>query len=469
MSSASYSGKECPLVLCMAWNSDGSALALGTATFLSIYSSEKTLVQKTSLIGEEMSEGEGNKVHGLLLLAKREMPGGVGQISMFGQSSLLLFSGSTLQQRCKVTLWDDSKGIGLDGVTLRDECTLAQVTLSNPVRGLRFHTHLLLVAEDFKVHVFDSRLQRLDSLPTPTQGNNSDNNCNTIAMATITHRENFGAFSGSILRFAMLGPTVGSIRCISYTHAIVPSRLQGTAESQLLLRNQQKLNIRIAHPHERRVKCIAMNTDGSIAVTVSDNGTALKVIDVVTGDILKQVSRGTTPSMVNTISVNSDASLVACVSESGTVHCFSVKRGEGTTTPAPSAFQWVVGVVGSIPSLNPAAQAIVSDRAFATLPILSSIADEKMAIMSSNASSSAAEGAEAFDMTTIPDNTSAYSGLFSTIVLRPGLDRSGCATALVTIGSLYPNVKAKCILIQIDEKKNECRRLATFLVPRDEL
>ena len=100
--------------------------------------------------------------------------------------------------------------------------------------------------------------------------------------------------------------------------------------------------------HESELAAIALNQQGTRLATASDKGTLLRVFDTHTGELLKELRRGMERAGINCICFNRTTEFLACSSNKGTVHVFSVvPKGTGRTSSGSSD-----------PSTNPNGEAI---------------------------------------------------------------------------------------------------------------
>jgi WD40 repeat protein len=76
--------------------------------------------------------------------------------------------------------------------------------------------------------------------------------------------------------------------------------------------------------HETELGCLALNLSGTRLATASEKGTLLRIFDTHTGQMLKELRRGTERAVIQSISFNADSTFVAASSDKGTVHIFSL-------------------------------------------------------------------------------------------------------------------------------------------------
>lgn len=69
-----------------------------------------------------------------------------------------------------------------------------------------------------------------------------------------------------------------------------------------------------------------MNYDGSLLATASDKGTLIRIYRTDTGEFLHEVRRGSDKAEIYSICFNSSSKLLACSSDKGTIHIFSLEK-----------------------------------------------------------------------------------------------------------------------------------------------
>ena len=69
---------------------------------------------------------------------------------------------------------------------------------------------------------------------------------------------------------------------------------------------------------------IKISQDGTILATCSSMGTLIRVWNTATGDQLKELRRGKVPAKITDLTIDSTNQLLACASDRGTIHVFSI-------------------------------------------------------------------------------------------------------------------------------------------------
>lgn len=488
-----------PTVLSIVWNHDGTVMALGTRDGFIIYSTE-------------MLSGENGDV---VEMCRRQVDGGVLHIALYRQSSIFAFAGATKEAATTVTIWDESLADSVTPFryTPAEKCVLARLTLDSAVCALRLHHHLLLVVDAFRIFAYSTDgLKLLETFHTPGFGRIAgtashgspglpvDNNCNTIAMATFEVTESHGMSGNcSVLRMMCMGPLVGSVRCSNYFFnmkkpnvSLADAEMPAFIDSGLVSPN----------PHAREVQCLAVSLDGSVGVTCSSSGTSLKVIDVRKRVVTRQLNLSSVSSRtIGSISISTDATLVACLSSTGTVHVFSVQRwsypgGDGSWSGAAAAAGQALLAAGltSMKSVVPKAKRLEDisnflegEKAILTFSLSSQGGDEVSAKLRTAPRSNVSEESAAFfqelggeDEVLRLFDVSEHNGfdpMFAALQFRPGgsVDKHSGAygvSLLVACGSVAPHAlhtKSKCLAVRVETAKGVAQLQCTSMFPKDEV
>mmetsp|Transcript_28607 Transcript_28607/g.37474 ORF Transcript_28607/g.37474 Transcript_28607/m.37474 type:complete len:409 (+) Transcript_28607:116-1342(+) len=213
---------------------------------------------------------------------KREFPsGGIGIVEMLFRCNLLALVGGGRNPRYprnKVMIWDDHQ----------NRC-IGELSFRNEVCSVRLRRDKVVVALASKVYVYRfSDLRLLDQIDT------YDNPRGLIAISV----------DASSCVLACPGPKKGHV-------AVELSDIQRT---------------NLIAAHEAELAAIALNSDGTRLATSSNKGTLIRVFDTHTGDLLQELRRGMDHADVNCICFNNNCSFLACASDKGTVHIFSLNK-----------------------------------------------------------------------------------------------------------------------------------------------
>lgn len=87
--------------------------------------------------------------------------------------------------------------------------------------------------------------------------------------------------------------------------------------------------------HESAIAFLSMNIDGSLLATASDKGTLIRLYRTDTGEFLHEVRRGSDKAEIYSVCFNSNSKLLACSSDKGTIHIFSLDKIENKLKENP--------------------------------------------------------------------------------------------------------------------------------------
>lgn len=133
--------------------------------------------------------------------------------------------------------------------------------------------------------------------------------------------------------------------CADNAHNVlaVPGLVKGSVRVELYDINKATL----IQAHETEMAVFSLNPDGTKIATASEKGTLIRVWDCGSGEPLRELRRGVDRAEIFCLSFNSGSSYLACSSDKGTVHIFSLfdsvqpvdlsvaqPTDSGTNTPA---------------------------------------------------------------------------------------------------------------------------------------
>ena len=210
--------------------------------------------------------------------------GGIAIVEMLFRCNLLALVGGGEHPRYpanKVMIWDDHQNRCIGELSFRQE-----------VKAVRLRRDRVVVALLTRVYVY-----RFSDLALLDQFNTVQNDKGLLALSP----EN------------------------NYTVLACPSIGKGGVRVELY---DARKNI-IINAHNTELGAISLNLTGSRLATASEKGTLIRVFDTATGDMLKELRRGSERAEIQSISFNCDNTFVACSSDKGTVHIFSLSDEQG--------------------------------------------------------------------------------------------------------------------------------------------
>ncbi|KAL2891736.1 protein-vacuolar targeting protein Atg18 [Ceratocystis lukuohia] len=91
--------------------------------------------------------------------------------------------------------------------------------------------------------------------------------------------------------------------------------------------------VNVVEAHRSPLSCIDLNSDGTLLATASETGTIIRIFSVPNGQKLYQFRRGTYPSTIYSMSFNLSSTLLCVSSTSDTVHIFRLAGPSGASVP----------------------------------------------------------------------------------------------------------------------------------------
>lgn len=214
--------------------------------------------------------------------------GGIGIVEMLFRCNLIALVGGGKSPRFptnKVMIWDDhqSKCIG-------------ELMFKSEVLAVRLRRDRVVVLLQSKIYVYRfSDLKLLDQISTISNPKGLICLCSDPA--------------NNIL--AVPGLSKGSIRVEHYDIS----------------------KTTIIKAHDTELSQMALNIDGSRLATASEKGTLIRLWDTATGDALREFRRGTDRAEIYCICFDSITTFLACSSDKGTIHIFSLADPSVNVSP----------------------------------------------------------------------------------------------------------------------------------------
>lgn len=87
----------------------------------------------------------------------------------------------------------------------------------------------------------------------------------------------------------------------------------------------------LVEAHDSPLACIALNADGTRLATASENGTLIRIFDLITGLCINEFRRGSTRAEIYSIAFDLTNTFLACSSDTGTIHVFSLASSTMTS------------------------------------------------------------------------------------------------------------------------------------------
>jgi len=116
---------------------------------------------------------------------------------------------------------------------------------------------------------------------------------------------------------------------------------------KITITNYDKNTTNFIKAHDSNIGMLAFNSEGSMIATASEKGTVLRVYNCDTCELVKEVRRGKDIAEIYCISFNLNSKLLACSSNHGTIHIFSISNEVKNSTSKFSFASSFVSFLGS--------------------------------------------------------------------------------------------------------------------------
>lgn len=247
-------------ILVINFNQDGACFAVGTEQGFKIYNS---------------SPFSNN--------FERNIGGGIGIVEMLNRCNILALVGGGKNPKYnnhKVIIWDDHQSK-----------VVSELRFTSYVKNVKLKKDKLIVVCETKIYIFNLHsFQNIDTIET------GENPKGLIAVSVDPKN------------------TV-----IAYP---VNSKKEGVGFVNVKI--FEKEMSQIIKAHESTIAALALNYDGTLLATASDKGTLIRIFNVANGSMLQEVRRGSEKAIIYCICFNPSSHLIACSSDRGTIHIFSL-------------------------------------------------------------------------------------------------------------------------------------------------
>ncbi|KAL9654058.1 hypothetical protein ABK040_011602 [Willaertia magna] len=239
-------------------------------------------------------------VYSLKEKTKMLFHGGIGIVEMLFKSNIFALVGGGKKPAFavdRVILWEDSQ----------KKC-ISEIPTNKPIRAVKLHKNLLVIVVEDQVIVYDHEMKEISRSAT------IDNPTGIVAISPDT--ENI------VLAYPAVQPGMIRVEHLSY--------------------GDKKNYIKA---HESKISQIALNRDGTRLASASEKGTLVRVFDTSTGELVKEVRRGSKQAKIYSLAFSDDSNFLCCSSDTGTIHVFSLIDKTQNRT---SSFSFVGGYIASI-------------------------------------------------------------------------------------------------------------------------
>ncbi len=209
---------------------------------------------------------------------ERDFGAGIRLVSMLFHSNILCLVGDGANPkypRNKVAIWDDDQS----------KC-VGELGFKTEVRAVRMRKDTLVVVLDTRTYVYNffglKLMDIIDTVPNPS------------GICAVSSK-------GAVF-VVTPGQKRGAVRVINY-------------DDNLCIDKQA---------HKSDLVAVALSPDARMFATASRKGMMIRVFATATGELLKELRRGTYKAEIQSLAFSSGSRWLACSSNKGTVHVFSL-------------------------------------------------------------------------------------------------------------------------------------------------
>ena len=225
---------------------------------------------------------------------QRSFPeGGIAIIEMLFRSNILGIVAREADRsnlKTKLMIWDDHQNRSIGEISFKTE-----------IVGIRLSRENIIVILEKSVHLYDFRnFNLIHSMDTV------DNKAGLCALAPIMSRQ----------IIACPGTLPGQLRVLASS----PSSKSLTRPTS----SPKAISIVFIPAHTAELAAVTLNPEGTLVATASTTGTIIRVFNTETAALLHEMRRGTDQALIYSLCFDSSSSYVACSSDKGTIHIFSL-------------------------------------------------------------------------------------------------------------------------------------------------
>lgn len=243
------------------------------------------------------------------LRKERKLNGGIGPIDVLETTNILAMSGGGLFPyfpKHKVVIWEDHEG-----------AIRAEIVFKSDVLNVKIKYEFLFVVLETKIFVYGL----FDQLALKRQYATYENPKGILETNSVD----------SPTYFAIL-------------NSVTPSNESSEAKKggSVLIVNLSEETPKSILAHTSAVICMKFDFKGNLFATASEKGTIVRLFDTKTGNKLKELRRGVDENMIYSIDFDLHNQVISCVSETGTIHVFSLEEDKNAKTGSWFSF-WTKG------------------------------------------------------------------------------------------------------------------------------
>jgi len=209
-------------------------------------------------------------------IISQKITGGVSKISMLHRSNMFFFVGNLETgdySKTNVHIWDDS-----------EKKQVGQIHFNKDIKHMQIYTGYIIISTEDFIYIYNfNNLQLLHSIQT-------NNNKNGLFKISIDKHNIIYPDNNKIIIYNWLDKETKEIEC-----------------------------------HVGSIELFTISNDHTYIATCSKKGSLIRIFNIDTLALTKELRRGTEYVKIVNLSFNKDNSLLICSSDKGTIHIFSLE------------------------------------------------------------------------------------------------------------------------------------------------
>lgn len=266
-------------ILYIGFNQNSSCFCIGTDEGFSIY--------KSSPLNDHYT---------------RQLEGGIGIISMIGNSNIIALVGGGKHPFAalnKLILWNDATSK-----------ILCEITQEFRIIDIKIKNSLIAIIGKKKINIY-----YYDSLKNIVNYQNIDN-----IETPVNKKGIFGInLDSKIHIISYLSNNIGEIIIRIYDE----------------IKNDKKINYKTKKiaAHQSEIAYMCLNHKGDLLASCSEKGTIIRLFSTKKEQIIKELRRGNDYAEIYSLNFDKYSQYLICGSSKGTIHIFNIKENEGVKNP----------------------------------------------------------------------------------------------------------------------------------------
>lgn len=334
-----------PKLLCANFNQNQDCFAIGHENGFRVYSTDPMVLRVKRTFSKSSSD-QRKTISSNSNNNSKEYRAGIGHISMLHRTNFLSLVGGGKNPKFplnKVIIYDDLKK--KNTLSLEFMSPILNVFLSRIRIIIVVETHIYVyafsspprqiatyetISNPHGIADLSNSLSHSTSISSSTTNTNNANN-NANALTTTTISSSIGNATSSSGTSTGFGSHVNEILAF-------PSRQPGQIQIVDISPIGQERNlVSIIKAHKSRIRCIALNQEGTMVASASETGTIIRVHSVINCTLLYEFRRGLDKAIVYSMKFSPNGSKLAVLSDKQTLHVFKLFNHDSSSSSSVSS------------------------------------------------------------------------------------------------------------------------------------